>query len=121
MMKIIHGVEVDGINIDGETRCAHYHSEFDVIAIKFACCNRYFPCHLCHEALADHSIIRRPEKRFEEFCVLCGRCGRLLTATEYLNSSSSCPNCTGAFNPGCALHRHLYFEGDIRADNSSPL
>lgn len=42
--------------------------------------------------------------------VLCGVCGHQLTVIEYLDCGSTCPACGTAFNPGCARHRHLYFE-----------
>ena len=38
------GHHVAGDVIDSETRCTHYHSELDIIAIKFYCCDTYFPC-----------------------------------------------------------------------------
>ena len=45
----IKGHLIKGTVLDKETRCAHYHSEIDRIAIKFFCCNTYFPCYECHE------------------------------------------------------------------------
>ncbi|NYF23235.1 putative CHY-type Zn-finger protein [Sporosarcina sp. JAI121] len=27
-----------------------------------------------------------------------------------MDCKSACPECSAAFNPGCSLHRHLYFE-----------
>jgi len=42
--------------------------------------------------------------------VLCGSCGEVLRIEDYLASDSTCPNCSAAFNPGCATHYHLYFE-----------
>jgi hypothetical protein len=35
MRRKIHGTEVIGVEIDEESRCAHYHSERDIIPIKF--------------------------------------------------------------------------------------
>ena len=46
---ICKGHHVAGNVIDSETRCAHYHTELDIIAIKFYCCDTYFPCYQCHE------------------------------------------------------------------------
>ena len=40
--------------VDEMTRCVHYRTEVDIVAIKFACCNEYYPCHRCHEETADH-------------------------------------------------------------------
>ena len=42
--------------MDAETRCVHYRSALDIIAIKMACCGVYYACKDCHAALADHEI-----------------------------------------------------------------
>jgi uncharacterized CHY-type Zn-finger protein len=47
-------VVVKGVEVDSKTRCRHYHSEKDIIAIKFKCCAVYYPCHFCHEETAGH-------------------------------------------------------------------
>lgn len=49
--------EVYGVNVDLQTRCAHYHQDIDVIAIKHYCCGKYYPCHLCHEETAGHPVV----------------------------------------------------------------
>lgn len=104
-----HALTVKGIDVDQETRCFHYHSEIDRIAIKFYCCGEYYPCFECHEAVgcATHQVW--PKEKFSHKAVLCGSCGYELSIEEYLHCASSCPNCSAAFNPGCSLHRHLYF------------
>lgn len=33
---------VHGISVDDKTRCEHYHSLLDIIAIKFKCCGKYY-------------------------------------------------------------------------------
>ena len=99
---------VFGVEVDEQTRCAHYHQSFDVIAIKHVCCKRYYPCHLCHEVLADHPAEVRPIERFHESAVLCGVCELELTITDYL-ATNTCPGCRAEFNPGCKLHRENYF------------
>ena len=106
----IHGVWVQGHVIDGETRCRHWHGPLDVIAIRFKCCDGWFPCYTCHEVATDHSARRWNLDEHDTAAVLCGVCGHQLTIAEYLNSSSRCSACQSAFNPGCALHHHLYFE-----------
>ena len=98
------------MGVGPETRCAHYHGETDVIAIRFACCDTYYPCHACHEAVADHEAEVWPREDFDQKAVLCGVCGTELTVAEYLDSGSECTACGAGFNPGCARHRHLYFE-----------
>lgn len=106
----IHGEEIKGPVIDGETRCAHYHGDNDRIAIKFFCCGDWFPCHACHEEAGCGSPEVWPKDRFDERAVLCGGCGHQLTVREYLEGEPSCPECGTSFNPGCKLHRALYFE-----------
>jgi len=110
-MRQVHGTEVQGVDVDPQTRCAHYHSEIDIIAIKFKCCGSWFPCYECHAAVApDHLPQVWPRNEFDQPAVLCGNCGYRLAIDEYLNSGSTCTNCNARFNPGCANHYHLYFE-----------
>jgi uncharacterized CHY-type Zn-finger protein len=106
----IHGATVMGVDVDPQTRCAHYHDERDIIAIKFKCCGKWFSCHQCHSTLAGHAAEVWPETEFGERAVLCGNCGAQLTIREYLACESVCPHCESRFNPGCARHHHLYFE-----------
>jgi uncharacterized CHY-type Zn-finger protein len=103
-------VPVAGVGMDGETRCAHYATERDVIAIRFPCCDTYYPCHACHVALTDHDPEPIPRGAFGEPGVLCGVCGATLSVTAYLESGHECPACGAAFNPGCEAHYDRYFE-----------
>ncbi|WP_100486714.1 CHY zinc finger protein [Sporolactobacillus pectinivorans] len=105
-----HKCDVHGIDVDSETRCMHYHSSQDIIAIKFRCCGEYYCCYECHETLANHPAQCWRHSEFNEKAVLCGVCGHELTINEYLSSNSRCPNCGAPFNPGCASHYHLYFD-----------
>jgi uncharacterized CHY-type Zn-finger protein len=95
--------------VDDETRCIHYRSSLDVIAIRFACCGEYYPCHLCHAETAGHPAQQWPVDARAERAVLCGVCGHELTIAEYF-VADACPECGAAFNPGCRLHTELYFE-----------
>ncbi|HSU97351.1 MAG TPA: CHY zinc finger protein [Gemmatimonadaceae bacterium] len=97
------------MNVDEETRCAHYHSPLDIIAIKLRCCGSYYACKECHDALADHSLAPWPAASFDTHAILCGACGAELTINEYLGCGSRCPRCAAGFNPGCARHHHFYF------------
>jgi uncharacterized CHY-type Zn-finger protein len=103
-------VPLRGIGVDAETRCAHYAGPADRVALRFGCCEVYYPCHRCHEAAAGHPPEPWPRARFDEPAVLCGACRTVLTARAYLDSGHTCPACGAAFNPGCAAHRDLYFE-----------
>jgi uncharacterized CHY-type Zn-finger protein len=112
MMLSIHGQEVNGVDVDPQTRCAHYHGNMDIIAIKFKCCERWFPCYECHSAIADHESVTWPAAEREALAILCGACGRQLSIIQYLDCDSTCPACGNKFNPGCANHCHLYFESE---------
>ncbi|MGT2463637.1 CHY zinc finger protein [Sinomonas atrocyanea] len=101
-------VRVFGATVDDQTRCVHYRTEVDVVAMKFACCGRYYPCHLCHAEDADHAAQTWPPEQWAEPAVLCGVCKREMAIEDYL-ATTSCPSCGALFNERCAAHRHLYF------------
>jgi uncharacterized CHY-type Zn-finger protein len=101
--------EVRGVGLDAETRCAHYHSELDIIAIKMACCGFYYACKDCHEELAGHPIKVWPAEAWNEKAILCGHCGDELTIAAYMASGYACPTCNAPFNPGCRNHYQFYF------------
>ncbi|WP_332897855.1 CHY zinc finger protein [Haladaptatus sp. CMSO5] len=102
--------EVRGVGVDSETRCAHYDTARDVVALKFACCETYYPCFQCHEAVANHDAVVWPHDRFDEPAVLCGVCDTELSVTAYLDADDACPACGAEFNPGCRSHYDRYFE-----------
>src|SRR5476649_391070 len=106
----VHGEEVTGVNLDARTRCAHYQTDLDIIAIKFKCCGRWFPCFECHAATADHTAEVWTVAERDVRAILCGDCGHQLTISEYFESRSTCLSCKAKFNPGCEGHYHLYFE-----------
>ena len=101
---------VYGKTIDRQTRCVHYGTSKDVIAIKFKCCRRYYPCHLCHEESETHDATQWAIDEREQKAILCGVCSTELTIGTYI-SVTSCPACRTQFNEGCRLHSYLYFEG----------
>ena len=101
--------EVRGVDLDPQTRCAHWRSDLDVIAMKMACCGVYYACRDCHDALAGHAAAVWPRWRWDEPAILCGLCGTEHSIEAYLGCENVCPTCGGAFNPGCAKHKHLYF------------
>jgi uncharacterized CHY-type Zn-finger protein len=101
---------VKGKLVDEYTRCVHYHTPFDIIAIKFKCCNEYYPCFECHEEVAGHKSEVWKKNEFDKRAILCGICNSEMTVQEYLASDSRCPRCNSAFNPNCSKHYHLYFE-----------
>lgn len=102
--------EVRGIAVDAQTRCAHWRSERDVVAIKMKCCGVWYACKDCHDALAGHAIRVWPRAERDAPAVLCGACGHAMSIGAYLGCADACPACGAGFNPGCRLHRHFYFE-----------
>lgn len=105
----IKGQIVKGNVIDNETRCSHYHTEKDRVAIKFYCCKTYFSCYLCHKEAGCGQLQTWPKNKFNQKGILCGACGEEMTINAYLKSSDNCPNCQAAFNPNCSVHKHYYF------------
>jgi uncharacterized CHY-type Zn-finger protein len=101
---------VYGLELDAETRCAHWRSPLDIVPIRMRCCGRYYACKDCHEALAGHPIQVWPRAEWNTRAILCGRCRQELTIRQYTESESHCPACTAPFNPGCRSHHHFYFE-----------
>jgi uncharacterized CHY-type Zn-finger protein len=102
-------VIVYGARIDDQTRCIHYATALDVVAIKFVCCERYYPCHLCHEQEADHPARQWPVAERGQNAILCGVCSTEFSIETYL-LTDRCPSCAASFNPNCRLHSDLYFE-----------
>ena len=101
---------VFGKTVDDQTRCEHYSTELDIIAIRFACCDRYYPCHLCHSECTAHRAQQRPREQWHRKAILCGNCWIELTVEAYLGVSA-CPDCAAPFYPRCAAHADFHFSG----------
>jgi uncharacterized CHY-type Zn-finger protein len=108
-MRRVGEAAVRGVDLDDETRCTHYDTDRDVVAIRFRCCDEFYACIECHDALADHDPQVWARDAFDEAAVLCGVCGTALSIRAYLDADDACPECGAAFNPGCAAHSHHYF------------
>ncbi|ROV91031.1 hypothetical protein VSDG_07677 [Cytospora chrysosperma] len=106
----LQGPPVHGLDVSSLTQCAHWNSERDIIAIKHKCCDQYYACISCHDALAHHPPQVWPQHERHTKAVLCGSCRAELTIEEYLSCGNMCPRCGVAFNPGCSKHYDLYFE-----------
>ena len=102
--------KVKGKTIDDYTRCIHYQSSLDVIAIKFKCCGEYYPCYTCHVEEAGHETQVWRKNEFGTQAILCGICKNEMTIAAYLKAKDHCPFCHASFNPNCSKHYHLYFE-----------
>jgi uncharacterized CHY-type Zn-finger protein len=105
--------DIFGLDLDAASRCRHWHSPLDIVAMRFKCCGKFFACADCHEALAGHSIERWTPADTEQVVARCGQCGLCMTLSGYLTCDDSCPGCRAPFNPGCRKHRGIYFEPDI--------
>ena len=101
---------VKGKLTDEQTRCEHYHSALDIIAIKFKCCDEYYACIHCHEQCADHPARTWEKEERETKAILCGNCRYEMSINEYADCGYRCPNCSSSFNPKCRNHDHYYFE-----------
>lgn len=105
-------ISLQGDLLDNKTRCGHYHTELDIIAIKFKCCQTYYPCYQCHSECHpanSHQLRRWNRQELDhEYVILCGECKSELKFDEY--QILSCKYCGSRFNPGCKLHYDLYFD-----------
>ncbi|MBO3662448.1 CHY zinc finger protein [Microbacterium stercoris] len=99
---------VHGRNVDAQTRCVHWHTELDVLAILFPCCDRWYPCHDCHADDAGHPAQPWSADAGDRHALLCGVCGGTTPIAQY-RATSRCGACGRDFNPGCRRHHHLYF------------
>src|SRR5208282_4687222 len=94
--------EVCGLNLDPQTRCLHYHSPLDIIAIKMKCCATYYACKDCHDALAAHFLEPWPECEWHTPAILCGACRTELTISAYLACNSIAPRAARPSTPAAA-------------------
>jgi uncharacterized CHY-type Zn-finger protein len=101
---------VRGIGVDAQTRCIHYCSPLDIIAIKMKCCGDWYACKDCHEVLAGHELETWPRSQWDEPAIVCGACGFVMSIRNYLERGDACPACRAPFNPACRDHHHFYFE-----------
>jgi uncharacterized CHY-type Zn-finger protein len=99
-----------GLHVDPQGRCAHWHGPLDVVGLRLACCEAYYACRDCHDALTGHPAKVWPRESRDRRAALCGVCGAEMTVAAYLACEDRCPGCGAPFNPGCRSHRHLYFE-----------
>ena len=102
-----------GYQVDGKTRCVHYCSEVDIVAIKLKCCDNYYACIECHNELESHPAEVWKKSEFETNAVLCGNCREELSISSY-HSSTKCPQCAHLFNEKCKNHFPLYFESWLK-------
>jgi uncharacterized CHY-type Zn-finger protein len=102
--------KIYGKLIDENTRCIHYNSLQDIIAIKLKCCNKYYACIHCHNELEEHEPIVWEKDEFENTAIICGFCAAEITIKNYFECDNVCPACKSLFNPKCSNHYHFYFK-----------
>ncbi|GAA3948642.1 CHY zinc finger protein [Microbacterium soli] len=107
----VGGWTVRGAVVDAHTRCVHYGSELDVVAMRSRCCGDWYPCVHCHDEAVSHSRMVWEPEAVQEHAVLCGACGTTMSISQY-RDAEECPLCGAGFNPGCRLHHDLYFAGE---------
>ena len=83
-------INVYGKVIDDNTRCEHYHSALDIIAIKFKCCDKYYPCYQCHEQTADHAAQTWNKNEWDTKAILCGICKSFFVFSPISNLAMVC-------------------------------
>ncbi|KAF2646412.1 zf-CHY-domain-containing protein [Massarina eburnea CBS 473.64] len=92
---------IHGLCVTSHTQCSHWHSPLDIIAIKHACCNKFYACISCHNACETHVPKLWEKSQREEKAALCGQCKHVLSVNEYMGCGGQCTECGSAFNPGC--------------------
>lgn len=105
-------MDVRGVDLDPQTRCRHWHSPLDIVAIRMRCCGVYYACVDCHAAIADHPVAVWPVAERDQPAIRCGNCAAELSIAAYLASGDRCPVCAAGFNPGCRTHDHHYFAAE---------
>lgn len=102
--------EILGKLVDKKTRCEHYNSELDIIAIKLKCCNKYYACFYCHIEMENHPPLIWAKDEYQTKAIKCGECKSEISISDYLSCGNACPICKSMFNPKCSNHYHYYFD-----------
>ena len=102
-------IQTQGLLVDDESRCVHYHSEKDVVSLQCYECKKYYACYQCHNAMETHLFSPYPLMLSEDRPILCGGCKRTMTFQDY-QKQMACPYCSAPFNPGCKQHYSYYFK-----------
>jgi uncharacterized CHY-type Zn-finger protein len=87
----------------------------DIVAIRMKCCDAYYACKDCHEALAGHLLVAWPRGEWHCKAILCGACGLEMSIQQYMECGNLCPSCGSRFNPACRNHARFYFEMEASA------
>jgi uncharacterized CHY-type Zn-finger protein len=101
---------IRGVSVNERTQCAHYHSEQDIVAVRFKCCDEFYACIHCHAELAGHAPVVWGRQERHVHAIFCGNCRNTLAIAEYVSCQNACPRCGAGFNPNCKQHYQFYFE-----------
>ena len=77
--------QAQGLLVDDEGRCVHYHGEKDIVSLQCYECKKYYACYRCHNAIETHVFSPYPLALSEDRPILCGACKRTMTFQEYQN------------------------------------
>ena len=113
-------IEGVGLTRFAASRCAHWHSELDVLALQSSCCGKFYACASCHDECEDHPLQPWPaDTPLDTEAQMCGVCRQRISILAYINGPDppACPNpqCRAPMNPGCKLHWPLYFSRGLIA------
>lgn len=75
--------KIYGFLVDNESRCQHYHTELDIVALKCFECLNYYACYQCHDSLEEHSFRAYPCQLKQDKVLICGVCQHEMTIEEY--------------------------------------
>src|SRR5260370_38542384 len=100
---------VHGVSVNQQTQCAHYHSERDVVAVQFKCCDTFYACIDCHNELAGHTPLVWGKDARKTPAVLCGKCQNTMSISADLDCRGFSPLRGTAFNPGGSRHGAPHF------------
>ncbi|QDS68961.1 hypothetical protein FKW77_008821 [Venturia effusa] len=64
------------------------------VAIRSACCRKWFDCAECHQESEEHELLKRDEMIFA--CKKCKKCFRK-DAREFEDADEYCPHCDNHF------------------------
>jgi len=111
---LVHGRAVPAVDVDEETRCAHYGIERDIVAIRVSLLRYLLPL---SPVSRRGRRPRRPAVAHRPPRGAGGGVWRLraeVAIQEYLGVTG-CPACETRFNPGCADHYGRYVETTAHA------
>ncbi len=53
-------IQAQGLLVDDESRCVHYHSEKDIVSLQCYECKKYYACYQCHNTMETHVFLPIP-------------------------------------------------------------